>query len=72
MIPEKFKIRMKEMLGEEYDAFIAALENKEAVRSLRVNKIKCLPQHFEELCDFKIDPIDHIAFAYRFYEDKIG
>ena len=72
MIPEKFRIRMKEMLGEEYDAFIAALENKEAVRSLRVNKIKCLPQHFEELCDFKIDPIDHIAFAYRFYEDKIG
>lgn len=72
MIPEKFKIRMKEMLGEEYDAFIAALEKDEAVRSLRVNKIKCLAQHFEEICDFKIDPIEHIAFAYRFYEDKIG
>ncbi len=60
------------MLGEEYDAFIAALEKDEAVRSLRVNKIKCLAQHFEEICDFKIDPIEHIAFAYRFYEDKIG
>ncbi len=72
MIPESFKNRMKEMLGEEYDEFIMALEKRDAVRSLRVNKLKCSAAHFEELCDFRIDPIDHIAFAYRFYEDKIG
>lgn len=72
MIPESFKNRMKEMLGDEYDEFIMALEKRDAVRSLRVNKLKCSSAHFEELCDFRIDPIDHIAFAYRFYEDKIG
>ncbi len=72
MIPESFKNRMKEMLGDEYDEFIAALEKNEAVRSLRANKLKCSAQHFEEICNFKVDPIEHIAFAYRFYEDKIG
>ncbi len=60
------------MLGCEFDEFIAALEKSEAVRSLRVNKLKCSEAHFEEICDFKIDRIEHIAFAYRFYEDKIG
>ncbi len=72
MIPESFKSRMKEMLGDEFDEFIASLENGEAVRSLRVNKLKCSEEHFDQICNFKTDKIEHIAFAYKFYEDKIG
>ncbi len=72
MIPEKFKIRMKEMLGEEYESFIAALEDGEAIRSLRVNNLKCTPEHFEELCSFKLEKIEHVNGAYRFFEEKIG
>ena len=46
---------MREMLGDEYDSFIAALEKDEAVRSLRVNKLKCSEAHFDEICNFKTD-----------------
>ena len=40
MIHESFKARMREMLGEEYDAFITALEDAPPVRGARVNLIK--------------------------------
>jgi 16S rRNA C967 or C1407 C5-methylase (RsmB/RsmF family) len=41
MIPEKFKERMKNMLGEDYPAFIRALEEGKNVRGMRVNTEKC-------------------------------
>lgn len=41
MIPEKFKARMQSLLGDEYPAFICALEHDDAVRGARVNLIKC-------------------------------
>ena len=40
MIHESFKARMRDMLGEEYPAFIDALENEPAKRGARVNLIK--------------------------------
>lgn len=41
MTDEKFRERMKILLGEEYGDFIAAVENGEAVRAVRVNTLKC-------------------------------
>ncbi len=41
MLPESFKERMRELLGEEYPLFISALSLGEAVRGARVNLIKC-------------------------------
>ena len=46
MIPEKFKERMKSLVGGDYGAFISALEEKDAVRGLRVNTLKCSEEDF--------------------------
>ena len=44
MIPEKFKEKMKYVLGDEYPAFIEALENSPPVRGMRANLIKTTPE----------------------------
>lgn len=40
MLNEKFKERMSALLGKEYDAFITALEDEDAVRAFRINRLK--------------------------------
>ncbi len=40
MLPEKFKLRMMQMLGGDYPSFERALEDEEPVRGFRINKIK--------------------------------
>ena len=40
VLPEKFTERMQNMLGDEYDAFISALENEPIRSGLRVNTLK--------------------------------
>ncbi len=72
MIPEKFKERMRSLLGDEYDEFIHALENDSAVRSLRVNGLKCSVEKFEELCGFSFESLEAVEGAYIFNEEKIG
>ena len=41
MLPEKFKERMIKMLGDEAEKLFFEIENGSAVRSFRVNEIKC-------------------------------
>ncbi len=50
MLPLEFKDRMKNLLGSESEAFFAEIENMEAVRSFRVNRIKLTPEQFEAAC----------------------
>ena len=38
-LPEAFKVRMRELLGEEYDRFEASYE-KERVQGMRFNSLK--------------------------------
>lgn len=45
MLPESFVNRMKEMLGEEYEAFSEALK-EERHQALRVNPLKAEPEDF--------------------------
>ena len=59
MTSEKFKSRMKELLGCEYEDFIDAIENKEAVRGLRVNTLKADPKFFTEGSDFSLTPLPY-------------
>ena len=40
MIPQGFMEKMKNILGDEYPAFIEALEGGEAVRGMRANLLK--------------------------------
>ena len=54
MLPEKFKERMERLLGEQSEAFFEAIGSGEAVRSFRVNSIKCSVGDFEAV-DVQID-----------------
>lgn len=54
MLPEKFKERMERLLGQQSEAFFRAIESGEAVRSFRVNTIKCSVGDFEA-ADVQID-----------------
>lgn len=70
MIPEGFKKKMQSVLGDEYPAFIEALETKPAVRGLRANLIKTTPN--ELLCsgEFKLEPIDYVDNGFILREER--
>lgn len=59
MLCEKFKSRMKSLLGEEYADFIGALELGENVRGLRVNTLKCGVSEFIQNSDFSLSPLSY-------------
>ena len=69
MIPEKFKEKMKDILGEDYPSFIDALENKAAVRGLRVNLIKTNPESFIKVFPYKTEKISYVENGYILRED---
>ena len=48
MLNERFKSRMMLLLGDEYSEFIDALENRDAVRGIRVNTLKCDTESIKE------------------------
>ncbi len=60
MLPERFKERMKKLLGAEYPAFEDALETKKPVRGMRVNTIKADPEEVKR--DFPL-PITEISYS---------
>ena len=55
-LPEQFLDRMKEQLGEEYEAFLASYE-QESYAGLRVNTGKCTVEEFQKLVPFALHPI---------------
>ena len=58
MLPEKFKKRMKDMLGDEYDAFETALGEKN-VRAIRVNETKISVNDFLDKTGLALSPISY-------------
>ncbi len=58
MLPEGFLVRMRELLGDEYDEFISAL-SREAVRGMRVNLIKANTEEFIRDCPFELRKIPY-------------
>ena len=50
-LPQDFMIRMQEMLGEEYDAFLQSYENTN-YQALRVNRLKGTVDNFFSACTF--------------------
>lgn len=71
-LPAAFTERMKQMLGEEYEAFIASYE-KERSQGLRVNGLKADPAEFARTAPFSLKPVPWAAegFAYG-PEDRPG
>ena len=73
-LPEKFKERMKKILGTErdYEAFERVFEADEPVRALRVNTLKMRVPIFEEACDFEHSRIGFCREGFRFECEHIG
>ena len=71
MLPEAFKKRMQAMLGEEAEAFFAAME-KTPVRALRINRIKAKNAAADEICPFPLTPLSYDADGYIFDEEHVG
>lgn len=70
-LPEKYKLRMSRLLGDEYESYVKSLENA-PVRALRVNTDKISVADFEKINPFQTEKIPFTANAYRFSDEKIG
>lgn len=67
-LPERFEKRMREMLGEECEAFFAGYD-RERVYGLRVNTDKISPEEFEQLAPFSLRRIPWVDNGF-FYEPE--
>lgn len=70
-LPEKYKERMKRLLGEEYEAYERAL-GEAPVRAFRVNTDKISVEDFEKICGFPHERIPYCDNGFYFTYDKIG
>ena len=58
-LPVAFEEKMKELLGEEYEEYIACYEEPRDY-GLRVNTEKISVEEFENICPFEITPVPWI------------
>ena len=66
-IPENFKIKMKELLGDELDSFLDCYNEKHNA-GVRVNTLKSTPERFREISPVEITPVPWIKNG--FYYDE--
>ncbi len=69
-LPEQFENKMKELLNEEFDEYIACYEEPRYY-GLRVNTGKISPEEFEKICPFEIRPIPWIENGYYYDGDSV-
>lgn len=67
-LPILFEDRMKELLGEEYEAYLKCYE-KPHYGGIRVNTLKSAPEDFERICPFVINRIPWVGNGY-YYDTK--
>ncbi len=72
MLPIEFKERMKNILGDEAQAFFNELECGEPARSFRVNTIKISVEDFEKINTLDAQKIPHVPDGYYTNEEKPG
>ena len=70
MIPEKFKEKMQSVLGDEYPAFIEALETRPAVRGMRANLIKTTADKLVGDGEFKLEALDYVDNGFILREER--
>ncbi len=68
-LPEAFLEQMKDLLGEEYEAFREA-ENSRSFRGLRVNTSRVEAEKFEEISPFPLERIPWISNGYYLEEES--
>lgn len=64
MLPEKFKERMKSILGDEYGDFLLALTEEKEIKGLRVNRLKVNPDVFFEHNSLPTEPLSYVRDGY--------
>ena len=62
-LPESFEVKMKELLGEEFEAYIKCFDDKH-FGGLRVNTLKITTEEFEKICPFEIKKIPWVPNGY--------
>ena len=67
-LPKEFEIKMKKLLGEEYDAFLDSYDRPRNF-GLRVNVDKITPEEFEEKAPFHLTKIPWTENGY-YYEEQ--
>jgi len=68
-LPEKFKDRMKMLLGDEYEEFLRCF-SRPGLSGLRVNTLKISPEDFERICPFSIKRIPWVRNGYYYQTDE--
>lgn len=68
-LPETFKDKMRELLGDELDSFLACFDEKHNA-GLRVNTLKLTPQKFEGIAPVQISPVPWIANGFYYSESE--
>ena len=69
-LPEKFELKMKRLLGEEYDDYIACYDAPRHY-GLRVNTGKISVEEFKKICPFELEPIPWIDNGFYYDGEKI-
>ena len=67
-LPEKFLVRMKNMLGEEFECFLNCFDS-EPKKGIRLNTLKCSKEKLESLLSLENAPTSELSY---FYEGKVG
>lgn len=70
-LPEKYKERMKTLLGDEYEAYESSLREP-PIKAFRVNTDKISVEDFEKICPFPHEKIPYCENGFYFNYDKIG
>lgn len=70
-LPEEFSVRMKNILGDEFEDYLKAL-NETPVRAFRVNTDKISVEDFGKINPFKTEKIPYVENGYYFTDEKIG
>lgn len=70
-LPSDYEKRMKELLGEEFDDYFAAL-SEEPIKAFRVNTDKITLEDFEKINPFSNDKIPYVENGFYLYGEKIG
>lgn len=70
-LPGAFERKMKELLGEEFDQYIACYEEPRYY-GLRVNTQKISVEEFQRICPFEIRPIPWISNGFYYNGDQVS
>ena len=67
-LPQAFLHRMKDMLGDDFEPFLAAYEQPRTY-GLRVNTAKISCEEFEQIVPFEVKKIPWVSNGYFYNED---